>query len=394
MIDRAERNFIEVDYHHTVKNGQVVSGDIFLSNKIREEGRIVAVLADGLGSGIKASVLATLTATMALKYTSSSIDFRTSAEVIMDTLPICSERKVSYSTFTIVDVNSSGKARIIEHGNPPYIFIHGRREVPVEKQEIILKKWSDRVINYSELHMERGDRIVFFSDGVSQAGLGNRGTPMGWGKGVSEHVEQCLRVDGEMSAWSMSRGIVKKASWMDGKGPYDDITCGVIYLRRPRQLLVVTGPPFSMEQDTVLAQLVKNFPGRKVICGGTTADIIARELDCDIAIDPRLSCSGMPPAGRMEGVDLVTEGALTIGRTAAMLESGLKPNEDSCDPASLMAAMLLDSDLVHFVVGTRVNEAHQDPRITVDLDLRRNIVRRIAGYLEKNYFKETRIKYI
>jgi len=394
MIDRAERNFIEVDYHQMTKKDQFVSGDIFLSNQIREQGRIVAVLADGLGSGIKASVLATLTATMALKYTSSATDFRTSAEVIMETLPVCSERKVSYSTFTIVDVNSTGKARIIEHGNPPYVFIHGRREVPVERQEIILNKWSDRVISYSELHMERGDRIVFFSDGVSQAGLGNRATPLGWGKGVSEHIEQSLRVDGEMSAWSMSRGIVRKASWMDGKGPYDDVTCGVIYLRKPRQLLVVTGPPFSQNQDAALAQIVKNFPGRKVISGGTTADIIARELDCDIEIDNRLSCSGMPPAGRMDGVDLVTEGALTIGRTAAMLESGLKPNEESCDPASLMAAMLLDSDVVHFVVGTRVNEANQDPKIPVELDLRRNIVRRIAGYLEKNYFKETRVRYI
>ncbi|HMK56308.1 MAG TPA: SpoIIE family protein phosphatase [Dissulfurispiraceae bacterium] len=393
MIDLREHNFLEVDHYHMAKNGQFVSGDVFLSRKIKEEGRVVSVLSDGLGSGIKASVLATLTATMALKYTSSSIDIRSSAEIIMDTLPICSVRNISYSTFTIVDIDHAGKTRIIEHGNPPYIFIRSGRETEVEKQVIELLKWSDRRIQYSEIEMQLGDRIVFFSDGVSQAGMGKRDSPIGWGSGVTAHIEQCLRVNREMSAGAMARSIVKRAMQMDGKGALDDITCGVVYLRRPRQLLVVTGPPFSNDADQGLAGLVDAFPGRTVVCGGTTADIIARELDREIETDIRLSFPGVPPAARMDGVDLITEGTLTLGRIAAMIESEL-PFQYSRDPASMLLELLLDSDVIYFVVGTRMNEAHQAPNMPVEMDLRRNIVRRIADQLERVHCKETSIKYI
>jgi hypothetical protein len=394
MIGLRESNFIEVDHYQIAKRGQIVSGDIFLSQKIKSEERIILVLSDGLGSGIKASVLATLTATMALKYAASSIDIRSSAEIIMDTLPICSVRKISYSTFTIVDIDHAGKTRIIEHGNPPYIFVRGGKEVPVEKQLITLSKWSDRLIYFSELEMMLGDRIVFFSDGISQAGLGNPGTPIGWGKGVTAHVEQCLRVDKEMSACSMARSLAKKAVHMDGRGALDDITCGVIYLRRPRQLLIATGPPFARHRDFELAHLIDGFPGRRVISGGTTANIIARNLDREIETDIDFCGPGIPPAARMEGVDLITEGTLTLGRVASMLENGVAPEDEPHDPATLLLSMMLDSDVVYFVVGTRINEAHQDPNIPMELDLRRNIIRRIVEQLEKHHCKETQIKYI
>ena len=125
---RPEENFIEVDYCQRAKHGQLISGDVFLSEKVKEEGRIVSVLSDGLGSGVKASVLATMTATMALKFAASAMDIRRSAEIIMDTLPICSVRKISYSTFTVVDMAGSGQTRIIEHGNPSFLLIRPEGE--------------------------------------------------------------------------------------------------------------------------------------------------------------------------------------------------------------------------------------------------------------------------
>ena len=131
--------FIEVDSFQTAKEGQMVCGDIFLCRKIQEEDRVVAVLSDGLGSGIKASVLANLTATMALKYTSSFMDIKRSAETIMSTLPICSVRKISYSTFTIVDLDGSGLTRTVEYDNPPFLLLRDGREEPVERTEIALK---------------------------------------------------------------------------------------------------------------------------------------------------------------------------------------------------------------------------------------------------------------
>ena len=307
-----EENFIEVDYCQRAKHGQMISGDVFLSEKVKEEGRIVSVLSDGLGSGVKASVLATMTATMALKFAASPMDIRKSAEIIMDTLPICSVRKISYSTFTVVDMARKGTARIIEHGNPSFLLIRPDGAAKIEKTEVRPERWRDRVISYTSFDVRREDRIVFFSDGISQAGMGDFRTPIGWGlPNVEAFVREQIARHPHISARELSRTLVAKAEEIDGATAKDDITCGVVYVRSPRQLLVVTGAPFNRAHDCELARMAQNAPGRKVICGGTTANIISRQLDRPIDIDlhqPR--DSRVPPTARMQGFDLVTEGIL------------------------------------------------------------------------------------
>src|SRR5271157_4111866 len=147
-MNAPEESFIEVDYCQRAKHGQLISGDVFLSQKVKHEDRIVSVLSDGLGSGVKASVLASMSATMALKFAASAMDMRRSAEIIMDTLPICSVRKISYSTFTVVDMASTGETRIIEHGNPPFLLVRPKGELSVTKTEVRPKRWEDRIISF------------------------------------------------------------------------------------------------------------------------------------------------------------------------------------------------------------------------------------------------------
>lgn len=389
-------NFIEIDYCQRAKHGQLISGDIFLSEKVKEEGRIVSVLSDGLGSGVKASVLATMTATMALKFAASPIDIRNSAEIIMDTLPICSVRKISYSTFTVVDIASNGQTRIIEHGNPPFLLIRPEGEPSITKNELRPERWHDRVISYSSFDVQREDRIVFFSDGISQAGMGEFRTPLGWGVAeVESYVRGQIRERPHISARELSRELVARAEQIDGLSAKDDITCGVVYFRSPRQLLVLTGAPFNRAHDSELARMAEKTPGRKVICGGTTANIISRLLSRPIHIDMRQARdSRVPPSAKMEGFDLVTEGILTLGEVLRLLEADIDPEEQKSNAAVRLTGMLLDSDVIKFGVGTRINEAHQDPNVPVDLELRRNIVRRIAHTLETKHMKRINIQYL
>jgi hypothetical protein len=389
-------SFIEIDSCQRAKNGQLISGDAFLSEKVKQEGRIVSVLSDGLGSGVKASVLATMTATMALKFTASAMDLRRSAEIIMDTLPICSVRRVSYSTFTIVDIASTGATRIIEHGNPPFLLVRPGADVDVEKSEVRPDRWQDRVISYSDFEAQREDRIIFFSDGITQAGMGEYRTPLGWGlENVDQFARKQIRRNPQISARELSRLLVARAEEIDGLAAKDDITCGVVYFRSPRQLLVLTGAPFKFSHDRDLAKLAEKTPGRKVICGGTTANIVARLLNREIKIDigqpldPKI-----PPSARMEGFDLVTEGTLTLGEVLRLLEKGFEPEDMSPNAAVRVATMLLDSDIVRFAVGTRINEAHQDPNIPVELGLRRTIVKRISQVLETKYMKRAILQYL
>jgi hypothetical protein len=389
-------SFIEVDSCQRAKHGQLISGDVFLSQSVKQEGRIVSVLSDGLGSGVKASVLASMTATMALKFAASAMDIRRSAEIIMDTLPICSVRKISYSTFTVVDMASTGETRIIEHGNPPFLLIRPKGELHITKTEVRPERWQDRVISFSSFEVQREDRIIFFSDGITQAGMGEFRTPLGWGlDNVEKFIRETIDRYPDISARELSRLLVAKAEEVDGLSAKDDITCAVVYFRSPRQLLVITGAPFNRTHDQDLAKMAERTHGRKVICGGTTANILARLLGRTVQIDMRQQLHPrIPPSARMEGFDLVTEGTLTLGEVLRLLEEGFAPEEMKSNPAVRLAAMLLDSDIVKFAVGTRINEAHQDPNIPVELDLRRNIVKRIAQLLETKYMKRVLIQYL
>ena len=388
-------SFIDVDFCQQAKHGQVVAGDVFLSRKIKEEGRIITVLSDGLGSGVKAGVLANLTATMALRYTSAFVDVRQSAKTIMDTLPVCEQRKISYSTFTIVDLDEDGKTRVIEHGNPPLVLLRGQTPVPIERTSLTLETWKDRVIHYSEFDTQLGDRIVFFSDGVSQSGLGHVGLPLGWGQDrVTDFLQRQISDENEISSRELSRKLVAEALANDGRAAKDDITCGAIYYRRPRRLLVITGPPFSRERDGELAELVQTFDGKKAICGGTTAGIVSRLLGRPVTMDLKNLDPEIPPPAVMDGVDLVTEGTVTLAKVSEILERGNASEPARKNPATDLVTLMLQSDIVEFVVGTRINEAHQDPNIPVELDLRRNIIRKIATLLETRYLKESRLQFI
>jgi hypothetical protein len=388
-------SFIDVDFCQQAKHGQVVTGDVFLSRKIKAEGRVISVLSDGLGSGVKAGVLANLTATMALRYTTAFVDVRRSAKTIMDTLPVCEKRKISYSTFTIVDLDEDGKTRVIEHGNPPLTLFRGQSPIPIERASLTLETWKDRVIHYSEFDTQLGDRIVFYSDGVSQSGLGRIGLPLGWGSAcVTNFLQRQVSMEHEISSRELSHRLVAEALLNDGRAAKDDISCGVIYYRRPRELLVITGPPFNRDRDGELAEMVRTFDGRKVICGGTTAGIVSRLLGRNVTMNLALLDPDIPPPAIMDGVDLVTEGTVTLAKVAELLERGSAADAARKNPATDLISLMLQSDIVQFVVGTRINEAHQDPNVPIELDLRRNIVRKIASLLETRHLKEARVQFI
>jgi hypothetical protein len=173
----------------------------------------------------------------------------------------------------------------------------------------------------------------------------------------------------------------------------DDITAAVLYFRHPREALILTGPPYERSRDREIADLCANFAGTVAICGGTTASIVARELGRTLEIDITGDFSELPPTSRMEGINLITEGTVTIARALVYLENDL-PWAHKDNPAARLLHLLLNSDTISFVVGTRVNEAHHDPTLPVELDIRRNIIRRLVAILEEKYLKTVSIRLI
>lgn len=388
---------IEVECFQLNKEGNQLCGDVFLSRKVKNEDRIVLAFSDGLGSGVKANVLATLTTSMAVNFTTCNVPVERAAVTIMDTLPVDSKRKISYATFTIADIDSDGETKIIEFDNPRYLLIRGGISLPIQREEILIKEHSERHRHMyrSIINMQKEDRLVMYSDGVTQAGIGTNLMPFGWeDSGVEEFVLHSIAENDTISAHELARKVVQKANANDVYTPKDDISCAVVYFREPRRLMVCSGPPFREDKDAYLAQMVDTYPGRKIVCGGTTSQIISRELNRLIDVGMMPDKSGLPPASRMEGIDLITEGILTIGKVAEILEEINNAEVIGEGPATQIAKMLLKSDIIDFVIGTKINNAHQDPTLPIELEIRRNVIKRIVRILEEKFLKEVNLQFL
>jgi len=374
-----------------------ICGDVFLSRKIMEENRTIAVLSDGMGHGVKANVLATLTATMSVNFTIEHKDPETIADIIMNTLPVCKDRHMSYSTFTIIDIDGEGGITILEYDNPQtYILRNNKMYSPAWTVSTLnTEKNKGKEIRTCSFKPKKEDRIIFCSDGITQSGLGTEKYPLGWGEdNLIQYTENLLRNSPQLSAAKLAEKIVNAAYRNDEYFSKDDTSCASIYFREPRKLLISTGPPYEKENDKKLAKAVADFDGKKILCGATTADIVARETGVDIEdsldfVDPEL-----PPVSSMPGIDLVTEGILTLTKVTRILKDYSPSYHLENGPADRIVKMLKESDEIQIIIGTRINIAHQDPNLPVDLEIRRTVVKRMAKLLEEKFLKEVSISYI
>ncbi len=388
---------IEVDAQQKSHEKERICGDVFLSEKFKEENRLIVVLSDGLGHGVKANVLATLTATMAMNFTKEHKDVHTIAEIIMNTLPVDKQRQISYATFSIVDIDYNGQATILEFDNPGAVVLRGQKIYEPEWQSIVLEseKNKGKELKSCTFQFQKEDRIVICSDGVAQSGLGTDKYPFGWGQAnFQEFAKRLVANNPSISANKLAQKVVNMAYQNDRYWAKDDTSCCTMYFREPRRLLITTGPPYEKDNDKELARKVKEFEGKKIISGATTGDIIARELDREIEDSFEFEDPDLPPISYMEGVDLVTEGILTLSKVADILNRYDKNYPLKKGPADQIIRMLKDSDEIHFMIGTRINEAHQDPNLPVELEIRRTVVKRIAKSLEEKFLKEVTLQYI
>ena len=376
------------------KYNQNAFGDYFISKRYPAEAKLIAVLSDGLGSGIKANILSCMTATMLLKFIEGDqIPISKAAEIIMNSLPVCQVRKISYSTFSAIEVDDDGNAKIVEEGNPEFIWIRNNEVMRPEFRSIPSKTFKNRCLKFYKINLKLGDRLIFCSDGVTQAGLGGGRLKLGLRReGLITILQDKLNEHPDISSTELSQYIVNQAKNIEtDRFAKDDISACVLYFREPREALVFTGPPFHQEKDKEYAQMFEKFKGKKAIAGGTTANLISRELNRPITMDSTISIGKLPSCSYMEGVDLVTEGILTLTKTLEYLEAST-PNIDNA--AGKLVKFLLDSDCITFMVGAKLNQAHYDPALPIEIEIRKNIIKKMADVLRDKYFKKVTIQYM
>lgn len=385
--------FIDIDCAQIKKFGQNAFGDYFVSKRSDNQERVLAVLSDGLGSGIKANILSCMTATMLIRFIEEDIPIKKAAQIIMDSLPVCQIRKISYATFSAIDCRNDGNVWVVEEGNPSFILMRKNEEIVLDYKEFTSPKFPDRHLRLYQFKAEVGDRIIFCSDGVTQAGIGTKNYPLGLQKkGILEALKSYLKIYTNISSTDLSKWVIEKAlSVEEEEHAGDDISCSVLYFRNPRKAMIFTGPPYNRMKDREYCMSFGCFAGKKAICGGTTANMIARELKLDINNVDHPDCGDLPPIAQMDGIDLVTEGILTLTRAADYLEREELYHKDA---AGLLVNFLLESDIIEFMVGAMLNQAHYDPSLPIEIEVRRTVIKKIKALLENKYFKQVAINYI
>lgn len=400
-VDVAEKKYhTEVGHFQVNHEGEKICGDVFLSQRMPEENRVLCVLSDGMGHGVRANVLATLTATISLNFSMEHKDANTLAGIIMKALPVCSERKISYSTYTIVDISmESDTVSILEYDNPQTLILRGNRIYQPEWTHV---KYKDDAKDKRGMDLKHcsfapriEDRIVLCSDGIVQSGLG-KGMTMGWGRNdFIQFVRKIVETTPSISAVDLSERVVKRAAANDLFKPKDDLTCGVVYFRQARKTMLCTGPPFNPDKDREFAALLNNFDGQKIISGATTTEIISRELGRMVTNEERTDFT-LPPSSKMDRVDLVTEGVLTLSKVTHILNN-TRPNSHvkfGTGPADQICKLLLDTDEIYILVGTKINEDHHDPTLPVEIEFRKHLIQRLSKVLSDKFMKVVNIKYM
>lgn len=361
------------------KHGEELCGDNIAI--ARHADSVTLALSDGLGSGVKANILSILTTRIVMHMLENQLSLGEVVETLGKTLPVCEVRKLAYSTFSIGQFFSEGRSRIVEFDTPPVIILRQRKPVPVTYEE---RQIEGKTIRESELELKVGDWAIFVSDGVVNAGIGGL-YPLGWGlEQVSRYLQEHSHPD--ISAQELADKLARAVWELYCNRPGDDVSIVVIKARQKLMATVLTGPPRDRNIDKSLVDKFSQRAGFLAVCGGTTAKIVARYLgDKSLEVDLSTMKPDVPPVARIEGVDLTTEGILTLTRTNDLLHSGADKEtvKFHTDGASELVRLCLDVDHIHFIVGMGVNPAHQNPDLPRQLGMKLAVVREIAEELRK-----------
>jgi len=382
--------FLETGYTALNKVGEELCGDNVDITTNKEYTTLV--LADGLGSGVKANILSTLTSKILCTMVSNDIDIEECIETIIHSLPVCKERGLAYSTFSIIHINKEGKGYLFEFDNPQAIYFHEKKCMDFERVELnILGK----KVYKSELNLMPNDVILVMSDGTIHAGIGMI-LNLGWQrKEIMEYLDGTITSN--MSARCIANILASACNDLYLDKPGDDTTVAAVRLREELKVNIMVGPPVDKEKDDLYIGEFMKKEGRHIVCGGTSSQLVARFLGEELHTSLDFSDKDVPPIAYINGVDLVTEGVITIRKLLSLSEKYVDVKDvspkhyEKSDGASRLAQMLFeDATEVNFFVGQSVNVAHQG--LPIDTTMKLKLVESLSENLKK-MGKNVTVKY-
>ena len=366
----------EVTVSQLCKNGEELCGDNVQITRTGDS--LIVVVSDGLGSGVKANILATLTTKIASSMLARGASLDDVVETIAQTLPVCRERKIAYSTLQILRIDQTGNATLVEFDSPRTLLSRAGHVMPFPAQT---KMVGGKSVLAGQFELKEDDWVIMVSDGVIHAGIGGL-LPLGLGwEGLSARLAEDVPKATDTADICSSLLNCCEGYYL-GK-PGDDTTIVAVKIRRPRWLNLMMGPPASAEHDEAVVRRFLAAPGQKVVSGGTTATLVSRVMGKPLKVSLEYHDPSIPPIAFLDGIDLVTEGVLTLNAAADKLRAlpDLKRSNRK-DGATLIARLLMDVDHVHIWAGGAVNPAHQNPLLPSAMNIKVQVLGRLRTQLE------------
>ncbi|WP_125140879.1 SpoIIE family protein phosphatase [Clostridium transplantifaecale] len=378
---------VDIAYKSLNKNEEELCGDKV--EILHTEDSHILILADGMGSGVKANILATMTSKILGTMFLRGILLEECVETIAETLPVCKVRQMAYATFSILQVYDDGSAYLVEFDNPGCIFIRNGKIMKIPENYRMIE---NRRINEYHFNVQMGDAFVLISDGAINAGVGEL---LNFGWNWDSVAEYALREYGKtISAMHLAAAVSQACNDLYQYRPGDDTTVAVLRIGEKKLIHLMTGPAANQEDDEAMVEdFMADGSAIKVVCGGTSANIVARVLEKRIDVSVGEIDPNIPPTAYIEGIDLVTEGVVTLNRVLKFLEQYTRDDEideeffmelDKPNGASMLAKLLIESctDL-HLFVGKAVNGAYQNTELPFQLGVRQKLVDQIQDVMRR-----------
>lgn len=376
---------IDVSYKSLNKHHEELCGDKVEILKTNDSN--IIILADGMGSGVKANILATLTSKILGTMFLNGAELEECVQTIVKTLPVCKVRQVAYSTFSILQIFHNGEAYLVEFDNPACVFIRDKKLHNIPYNERIIE---DKKIREYRFLVKMNDCFILMSDGVIHAGVG-KALNFGWTwDNMAEYSVEAT--NSTLSASRLVSILSKACDDLYMHSPGDDTTIAVARVIDSKVVHLFTGPPLDKRKDEKAVQAFLSGNATRIISGGTSANIVSRIIGQPIKTSLNYTDLQLPPIASIEGIDLVTEGVLTLTRTLQILKNYVDEEIDESffleldkeNGGSLIAKKIIeDCTELHMFVGRTINEAHQNPNLPFDLSIRMNLVTQIAETVKK-----------
>ncbi|MBQ3111043.1 MAG: SpoIIE family protein phosphatase [Clostridia bacterium] len=373
----------EIGYKSINHYGEELCGDHVDIVEQEDETSTVIVLADGLGSGVKASILSTLTSKIISTMMAAGLELEECVKTIAATLPVCSVRGVAYSTFTIIHLIDQSVAEIIQYDNPQVIVLRDGKNYDYPRTEMTI---DGKKIYKSRLNLCENDHIIAMSDGCPHAGIG-MAYNFGWKREEIIDFMEMMSVCG-YTAKNLSTILVDECNKLYANKPGDDTTACVVRIRRREPMNLLFGPPFNRDDSGRMMALFFAKEGKHIVCGGTTSSIAAKYLGKPLRASLNFESSDVPPIAEIEGVDLVTEGVITINKVVEYAKDYIGENSlyekwnFKRDGAALISRLLFEEATdINFYVGRAINPAHQNPDLPINFNIKMNLVEELTKSL-------------